>query len=339
MRVAGRSDEIRTDGTFEGEPRVVRGENSSLAAFQWGILEHLAGRKARSIDWMRRAVSLGGDDYWYHYFLAFILDDAGLMDEALEHYNIAAALEPSSPYVLYSRARLSRKKGKWREALDDFKVCARVLEGPARGAADPARVRRPLPVAGPVRRARDRYTCVIRGDSHDDLGRSARLNCANIDADSGKTGPALAEYNELLGENAADAEARHSRAILELRDGRAASAERDLDVLLSIGKPSRQERVEYLSERAQARLLLGRKAGAMADAVERDGFTPARRTNGWYSGPSWPPADTICCVSTSRKSWPCCRWAGSGCARTFAPRISISPAWPPGGTARPTAPG
>ncbi|MHB1562329.1 MAG: tetratricopeptide repeat protein, partial [Isosphaeraceae bacterium] len=119
---SGRPSEDPRDDTLEGEPREVHGEKSPLAAFQWGLLELWAGRKARSIDWMRYAVMLRGDDYWLHYFLAFILDDSGLTDEALQHYNIAVALEPRSPYVRFTRARLYRKKGKWREALSDFAV-------------------------------------------------------------------------------------------------------------------------------------------------------------------------------------------------------------------------
>ncbi|MHB1562330.1 MAG: tetratricopeptide repeat protein, partial [Isosphaeraceae bacterium] len=116
--------------------------------------------------------------------------------------------------------------------------------------------------------ARDEYDEVIRANARDDLGRAARLNRGNLDAESGRTARALAAYDELLGEDARDTAARQSRAILELREGHAAPAERDLTVLLEIGHPGRKARGEYLSERAQARLLLGRIPEAMADAIE-----------------------------------------------------------------------
>ncbi len=50
--------------------------------------------------------------------------------------------------------------------------------------------------------------------------------------------------------------------------GQPSLAERDLTALLEMGRPGMKDRGEYLSERAQARLLLGRPAEALADAVE-----------------------------------------------------------------------
>lgn len=264
----GRPGEDPTDDSLEGEPREVQSEDSPLAAFQWGLLEFWAGRKPRSIDWMRRAVMIRGDDYWLHYSLAFILDDAGMTDEALQHYNTAEALEPRSPYVRFTRARLYRKKGKWLEALSDFDFALEAFGDRPEGRR--IRVERGYlyQTLGRFAEARVEYDEVIRANAQDDLGRAARLNRGNIDAESGRTARALAAYDELLGEDARDTAARQSRAILELREGHAAPAERDLTVLLEIGHPGRKARGEYLSERAQARLLLGRTSEAMADAVE-----------------------------------------------------------------------
>lgn len=266
-RGSGDSGEDSADETLEGEPRDVHREESSLAAFQWGLLQYWEGHKARSIAWMRHAVTRRGDDYWYHYFLAFILDDAGLTDEALQHYNTAEALDPHSPYVRFSRGRLYRKKGKWREALDDFGVALNALRD--RPQERDIRLERGLlwQMLGRFAEARAEYDRVIEADPTDDLGRAARLNRGNIDADSGRTAQALAAYDALLGEDARDTAARQSRAILELREGQAASAERDLTELMKVGRPDRKARGEYLSERAQARLLLGRTADAMVDAI------------------------------------------------------------------------
>ena len=60
---------------FEGEPRDIESEHSALASFQSALLGSAAGRPAgyipaRSIEWMRHAVRLRGDDYWYQFFLA-----------------------------------------------------------------------------------------------------------------------------------------------------------------------------------------------------------------------------------------------------------------------------
>ncbi len=267
-RAPGDPGKDPTDDILDGEPRDIHGEESPLAAFQWGLLEYWAGHKPRSIDWMRRAVALRGDDYWYHYFLAFILDDAGLTDEALQHYDTAEALAPRSPYVRYSRARLYRKKGKWREAEKDLAFALDAFFD--RPEARQIHLERGYlwQTLGRFSEARGEYDRVIRADSRDELGRAARLNRGNLDADSGRSARAMAAYDELLGEDAKDIEARQNRAILELREGRAAPAERDLTVLLEVGPPGRKERAEYLSERAQARLLLGRTSEAMADAIE-----------------------------------------------------------------------
>src|SRR5262249_41148643 len=116
--------------------------------------------------------------------------------------------------------------------------------------------------------ARKDYDDIIRKDPKDEYGRAARLNRANLAADSGDLSCALAEYDALLAEEVRDVVTRHSRAILELRIGLASRADRDLTTLLEMTRIDAKERVEYLAERAQARLLLGRANEAMADASE-----------------------------------------------------------------------
>ena len=92
------------------EPRRVNDEKSALACFQWGLLCYRHGRLASAIDWLERAVHLEEKNYWYQFLLAFLEDEAGHLDEALNHYSIAAALEPESPGVRFSRARLYRAR-------------------------------------------------------------------------------------------------------------------------------------------------------------------------------------------------------------------------------------
>ena len=86
---------------FEGEPRNIESEPSARASFQWALLGSAVGRPAgmiptRSIDWMRHAVRLRGEDYWYQFFLANVLDGAGIYDErgALQHRGGSPARQP-----------------------------------------------------------------------------------------------------------------------------------------------------------------------------------------------------------------------------------------------------
>ena len=263
----GRSpDEDRSPAA--GEPGEEVSEKSALAAFEWAWLHYPDGQLGRSIAWMRHAVRLRADDYWYQFFLAYLEDLAGHSDEALEHYSIAAALQPRSPFVRFSRARIYRSKGRWQNALDDFNVAFDGL----RGTPEARRVSLERGVLfqtmGDFGRARAEYKLVTRDDAHDVYGRAARLNRANLDADSGEFDRALAEYDALLMEDLVDPVVRHSRAILELRTGRASLADRDLSALLERPGIAAKDRVDYLAERAQARLLMGRAGEAVADAGE-----------------------------------------------------------------------
>ena len=101
-------------------PGTIREERSALAAFQWALLWLRNDQTSRAIQWMRHAVRIEQDNYWYQYFLAYIEDQDELKDEALEHYSVAVALKPKSPWVRFSRARLYRSKGLWSSAIEDM---------------------------------------------------------------------------------------------------------------------------------------------------------------------------------------------------------------------------
>src|SRR5262249_49091788 len=75
--------------SFAGEPHPVAAETSAHAAFQWALLSLRAKRIDRAIEWMRRAVRLEQDNYWYQYVLAYIEDQAGFHDDALNDYSVA----------------------------------------------------------------------------------------------------------------------------------------------------------------------------------------------------------------------------------------------------------
>jgi tetratricopeptide (TPR) repeat protein len=266
VRLRGDEDAARAEPPGAREPRDVESVDSALASFEWAQLNFPDGQKERASAWMRHAVRLRGDDYWYQYFLGYLEDLAGHPDEALEHYSIAAALRAESPFVRYSRARLYRSKGRWGNAFDDFDVALKGLDG--RPEAPMIRLERGVlyQMMGDFARARDDFARVIEREATDDYGRAARVNRADIDAESGEYPRARAEYDALIAEDPRDQVARHSRAILELRLGEAPLADRDLSALLDVPGIAAKDRVEYLAERAQARLMMGRSADAVADA-------------------------------------------------------------------------
>ena len=102
---------------FRGEPRDIESETSALAAFQWGLLE-LLGRaegEVHRLDASYRAPA--GRRLLVSVLPGIRRGPIRAPDEALEHYSIAAALRPDSPWVRSNRAHIYRMKGEWRRAL------------------------------------------------------------------------------------------------------------------------------------------------------------------------------------------------------------------------------
>jgi tetratricopeptide (TPR) repeat protein len=252
---------------FEGEPHQIRDERSALASFQWALLSLRADRRPRAIQWMRHAVRIEQDNYWYQYFLAYIEDQSGLMDEALNHYSIAVALKPKSPWVRFSRARLYRSKGLWSSAIEDMNTALDELQDRPEARQVRLELGYVYQELGDFARARDEYDDVTKSDDKDSYARAARLNRANLDAESGQVDRARDEYDALLSLDFGDSAVRQSRAILELRMGQAGLAEKDLSALLEMGFRLKHPG-EVLAARALARLLSGRTAAALEDASE-----------------------------------------------------------------------
>jgi eukaryotic-like serine/threonine-protein kinase len=252
---------------FDGEPRHIREERSALASFQWALLCLRADRTPRAIQWMKHAVRLEEDNYWYYYFLAFHEDEAGSMDDALIHYGNAVVLKPKSPWVRFSRARLYRSKGDWSNAIEDMNTALDELQDRPEARQVHLELGYVYQELGDFARARAEYDEVTESDDSDDFARAARLNRANIDAESGAVESARNEYDALLSLDLRDAVARQSRAILELRMGQAVLAEKDLSAMLDMGFRLKHPG-EILAARALARLLAGRPAEALEDASE-----------------------------------------------------------------------
>ena len=258
------------------EPRRVIDEKSALASFQWGLLCYRQGRRAGAIDWLEHAVRLKEKNYWYQFLLAFLKDEAGYLDEALNHYSIAAALEPESPYVRFSRARLYRGQRSVgpAQATTSRPRLAKLSGQPGSGFRVQLELGYLDQELGDFKRASDSYREVTKSDDSGIYARAARLNQANIAAESGAVDRARQEYDALLLSDLNDTAARHSRALLELRLGQAERAAIDLTALLDQRQPLRN-RDDVLAARALAFLMLGRSADAVADATEAQRLRPS----------------------------------------------------------------
>lgn len=254
-----------------------REERSALACFQWGLLHSAARDPGRAIEWLRRAVRIDGSNYWYQYYLGYLEDDFKLVDEALVQYNVAAAVKPDSPWVLFSRARLLHKKGGWDQAREDMERALAMLGG----GPEAVQIRLELgyvhQALGDFPRARARYAEVLAAAPGGPFARAARLNLANIAAESGDVDAALAGFGELLETDPDDVPARLSRALLHLRLGRAADASSALDALVDRERRD-GARSDLLATRAVVRMMLGRHEEAVDDSLEarRLDPTPAR---------------------------------------------------------------
>jgi len=256
------------------EPRAATDETSALACYQWGLLcdrDHQAGA---AIDWLQRATRLEWNNYWYQFLLAYLEDNAGLVDDALKNYSVAAALKPESPGVRFSRARLYRSKGRWDWAIEDLQKALEQLGGRPEAPQVHLELGYLYQELGNFAGAQSEYQKVIALDQAGTYARAARLNRANIAAESGEVERAHREYDALLALDPHDTAARHSRALLELRLGRAESALADLTTLLEM-KSKLRNRDEILAARALALLLLARADLAVADATLAQRLRPS----------------------------------------------------------------
>lgn len=248
-------------------------EQSAVACFEWGLLNSSQNRRARAIEWLQRAVRIDGSNYWYQFYLGYLADQAGLADEALDQYGIAAALKPGSPWVLFSRARHYRMRGRWSWAIEDMdRALALMGDRP-----ESLRVRLELgyvhQVLGDFASAREQYEATLAADPAGDYGRAARLNLATLDAESGFVDRARSRYAALLKDKPNDVAALYSQALLDLRLGRPESAVAGLDILIE-GENRPRKRSDLLATRAVARLMLGRKRDAAEDAKQAARLDP-----------------------------------------------------------------
>jgi serine/threonine protein kinase/predicted Zn-dependent protease len=256
-----------------GEPIHPRNESSASACFQWGLLCSSHGEKDRAIEWLEQAVGLDWSNYWYQFYLAFLEDQEGLLDDALDHYSAAVARQPESAWVRFNRSRIYRAKGKWSWALEDL------LQARAGMQKRPESLQVSLELGvlhgalGDFDQAALEYRKIIKEAPDSEYARAARLNLANIDAESGREHLASAAYEGLLKQDSRDQAARLSRAYLNLRLGQPAKALGDLDFLFR-SETTSLKRAELLSARAIALLLLNRTSEAVSEAAVARGLRP-----------------------------------------------------------------
>ena len=263
---ASRRLDPRNISPVAAEPASVSSEHSPLACFQWGLLASRDQRLPRAMEWLRRATQLESNNHWYQYFLAYLEDRAGSMDEALRDYSVAIATRPNSPWVRFSRARLYRAKGRWDFANEDLTRALEMLAGRPEAAKVELELGYLYYELGNFPGARREFNNVIRTNLQGPYGPAARLNLANINAESGAIDQARQEYDALLAEDFGDTSARLSRALLELRQRQAERALVDCDTLLKMGKALKNQG-DVLTARAMALLLLNRSEEAIADAT------------------------------------------------------------------------
>ncbi|QEH33598.1 Serine/threonine-protein kinase PknK [Aquisphaera giovannonii] len=269
------------DPRLPGEPRDIASVQSPNACFQWGLLNSSEGRRARAVEWLQQAVRLDWSSYWYHFYLGYLANNEGLIEDALGHFSNAVACRPGSAWVRFNRARLLRAKGRWGPALDDFLEARKAWSG----TPNAFRVSLELGVLhtqlGDFAEAAGQYREILAGAPGTELARAARLNLANLDAESGREEAALATYDSLLEHDPADHSARLSRAYLRLRMGRPAEAIGDLDLLVRAGPPDASAG-ELMASRATGMLLLRRRDEALEDAAAARRLRPCPAADRLY---------------------------------------------------------
>jgi tetratricopeptide (TPR) repeat protein len=256
----------RSSKTLNGEPVHVGNEKTAPACFQWGLLCSSQGRPKRAIEWIQQAVWLDWSNYWYQFYLAYLLNQEGLADEALDHYSAAVACQPESSWVRFNRARIYRAKGRWSWALDDLLRARKLMGSRAESLQVALEIGALHWSLGNFVQAANEFRGIIAAAPSSVYACAARLNLANIDAESGREESARATYEALLKTHPDDRPARLSRANLSLRQGRPEDALTDLDVLLGPGVTI-ADRDDVLATRAIARLLSRQRSEAVADAA------------------------------------------------------------------------
>ena len=198
----------------------------------------------------------------------------------------AAACQSNSPWVRFNRARIYRAKGRWSWALDDL-LKARRLMG-----SRPESLRVALEIGvlhwslGHFAEAAREYRGIIAANPECVYACAARLNLANIDAESGREENARATYERLLAKHPDD---RAGKIKPGQPQSPAGSAGRRPDRFeLSAQDRSRHCRLRR-SGNPRDRLLALEKAGRGGGRRRklRNGYSLARRTSGCCNGPCW----------------------------------------------------
>ena len=153
----------------------------------------------RAIEWLRRAAQLESDNHWYQFFLAYLEDRAGAKDQALEplHRRLGATAAVAVGSI-QPRPDLS-VEGPWDFALADMETALELLSGRPEAARVHLEMGYLYHELGRLSSAlAASITALIEIDPAGPFGPAARLNLANMDAESGEVERARQEYDALL---------------------------------------------------------------------------------------------------------------------------------------------
>ena len=181
---------------------------------------------------------------------------------------------PDSAWVRYSRARLYRTKGKWSLALDEFRMAREMLKDQPESLQVGLELGYLHQALGNFAEARAEYDEIIRRGPDTEFARAARLNLANIAAESGMEDRATS--------NTRRSSARPARRPLDsLQPGALCcgwawpAGPRPTSTSCSSGGGEPPKRPEILATRAVARLLERRNPGAVEDASAAQELEPS----------------------------------------------------------------
>ena len=88
--------------------------------YSMGETALVAGDKTKAFQYFEKARAEGDDISWVNNNIGILMDNMGLLDEAMENYNKAIAANPKSPIAHYNLGLIYKKKKKLAEAEAEY---------------------------------------------------------------------------------------------------------------------------------------------------------------------------------------------------------------------------
>ncbi len=183
------------------------------ALYMLGVLERQTGRVDRALELVAQAVKLSSDDPFYFFNLAGALALRGHLDEAIQHYRRAAALDPTMAEAHFALATLFERQQRWREALDCYESGLRYRQGDSRARSRAAALHMRL---GQTQQAWESWNAAAR---HLQSSPIPQLGMALALERQGNWSEASVCYERAMAVAPLDEDARRVRALLSLQSG------------------------------------------------------------------------------------------------------------------------